>query len=328
MTIKNTQQLKLLFELQLFAEQTDDNHGITVCQIISHLKTKGIRAERKTIYTDIKLLRAVGLDIISKRDGRQHLYYLGKRRFELAELKLLVDSVQASRLITQKKSDELINRLESLASVHEAKQLHRQVILAGRVKSLNESVYYNVDAIHSAITNNVQIQFQYCQWTLEKTMLPRHDGLIYCVSPLALLWNNENYYLIAYSAEEGRTKHFRVDKMLHIFCTEDAREKTTLESFNLPNYANSMFEMFNAEPVDVTLLCDNDKAGAIIDRFGTEIPFTIVDEEHFETTVNVAVSNLFLGWVLGVGGGVHITEPSFAVDEMRKLLRSAAAQYL
>ncbi len=207
------QKLKLLYLMKILLEQTDENHRITMTEIIENLASYNISAERKSLYNDIESLRLYGLDIIGIQEGRTYFYYVGSRRFELAELKLLVDSVQSAKFITAKKSSELIKKLEGLASRYEASKLHRQVFVAGRVKTMNESIYYNVDRIQTAIGENSKITFQYFQWNVEKKMELRHDGAVYKVSPWALSWNDGNYYLIAYDGEKGIIKHFRVENV-------------------------------------------------------------------------------------------------------------------
>ena len=187
------QKLKMLYIVQLFSRETDDAHKLTMPEIIAKLAAEGVNADRKTLYQDFDELRRFGFDIISEKEGRNYYYYLGSRDFELPELKLLVDSVQSSKFITDKKSGQLIKKLESLVSKYEGSQLHRQVIIAGRVKTMNESIYYNVDKIHAAIGADRQIRFKYFDWNLKKEMEPRYGGRWYQLSPWALMWDDEKY---------------------------------------------------------------------------------------------------------------------------------------
>ena len=212
----SNQKLKLIYLMKILLERTDETHSITMPEIIEALAAYDISAERKSLYNDIENLRVYGLDVIGTQEDRTYSYHIGNRQFELAELKLLVDSVQSAKFITAKKSNELIKKIEGLASKYEASQLHRQVFVTGRVKTMNESIYYNVDRIHTAIAENSRITFQYFQWNVDKKMELRHDGALYEVSPWSLSWDDENYYLIAYDGNEGIIKHFRVDKMLYI----------------------------------------------------------------------------------------------------------------
>lgn len=220
----SNQRLKLLYLMKVLLEKTDESHSITMQEILTSLKAYDINAERKSIYTDMDLLRQYGMDIIGTQENRTYHYHIGNRQFELAELKLLVDSIQAAKFLTTKKSNELIKKIEGFASQYEASQLHRQVYVAERVKTMNESIYYNVDMIHSAINQNQKIQFQYFQWNVKKEMELRHNGRFYIESPWALLWDDENYYLIVFDSYENKIKHFRVDKMLKIDFINEKRE--------------------------------------------------------------------------------------------------------
>ena len=321
-------KLKLLYLIRIFWEETDDRNALTAEEIIEKLGERGIHEDRKTLYRDLEELRAFGLDIIREKREWNHFYHLGAREFELPELKLLVDAVQASRFITLNKSRTLIRKLESLTSRHEASRLHRQVFISGRVKTMNESIYYNVDKIHEAINTDMQIRYKYVQWNLEKRAVPRHDGAWYQISPWALMWDNQNYYMVGYDAGEKKIKHFRVDKMQNITVTQEAREgRETFRKFDVPRYANTHFKMFGGEEKAVTLEADNDMAGVIIDRFGKEIEIRPVDDEHFRTDVRVAVSPQFLGWVMSMGGGVRITGPEDVVTLMKSELEKLRKQY-
>ena len=322
------QKLKMLYLARIFAEQTDDEHGLTMAEIIQKLDACGVSADRKTLYLDFEELRRFGLDILSEQRGRNTYYSLGAREFELPELKLLVDSVQAAKFITDKKSRELIRKLEGLVSVHQARQLHRQVLIAGRVKTMNESIYYNIDKLHAAINGDAQIRFQYFQWNVEKQMTLRHGGKWYQVSPWALTWDDENYYLVAYDAADDQIRHYRVDKMLRIRLADEPRlGRERFKAFDMPRYARSLFGMFSGDLASVTLEAENRLAGVLIDRFGKDIPIVSVDAEHFETSVDVVVSPQFFGWIMALGDGVRITAPTPVVRRMREMLRGLDALY-
>ena len=322
------QKLKMLYLLKLFWEDTDDSHALTIAEIIEKLAHYGVNADRKTLYLDFDELRNFGLDIIAEQSGRSWYYHLGNRYFELPELKLLVDSVQSAKFITDKKSNELIRKLETLASRYEAKKLHRQVIISGRVKTMNESIYYNVDKLHEAISTGCQIRFRYYQWNLKKEMELRRDGAWYQISPWALMWDDENYYLVAYDAEEDRIKHYRVDKMRRLSVTEENRlGQDRFQQFNVPKYTKSLFGMNSGEETAVTLEAADHMVGILIDRFGKDIPITPAGESRFRTTVNVAVSSQFLGWIMALGEGIRIVSPPAVVDRMRREAQRLAAQY-
>lgn len=321
------QKLKLLYLTKIFREQTDEEHMLTIAEIIEKLSAYDVSADRKTLYSDFEELRHFGLDIISQQIGRQHYYYLGAREFELPELKLLVDSVQSAKFITAQKSQKLIKKLEGLVSKYEATQLQRQVYITGRVKTMNESIYYNVDKLHAALSADAQIQFQYYQWNVKKEMELRRGGKLYQVSPWGLMWDDEYYYLVAYDAETDKIKHYRVDKMLRIQITDQKRAgKERYQSFNLPNYTKRIFGMFSGEETKVTLEADNSMAGVLIDRFGKDIMLIPQDGGRFRATVDVAISDQFLGWIVALGT-VKIVGPEAVVKKMQAKVSNLIADY-
>lgn len=327
MARSENQKLKLLYIVQLLQERTDEEHPVTTQEIIDYLRTKGIAAERKSIYTDIELLTDYGLDIIRIKE-RPGGCYLASRPFELAELKLLVDAVQASKFITTKKSRELIGKLEDLCSKSQARQLHRQVVVTNRNKAVNENIYYNVDMIYNAIAENVKIQFQYFEWSVNKEMRLRRDGSFYVVSPWLLSWDDENYYLIAYDDRSGEIRHYRVDKMLKIGLRQEERDgKEKFEDFDVAGYSRKTFGMFAGEEETVTLHCDSNLTGVMIDRFGKDVAMRKVDDTHIKARVNVAVSRQFFGWVAGLGAAVKIEAPDRVVADYKNYLREILTQY-
>ncbi len=321
-------KLKMLYLVKIFMQDTDDEHKLTLQQIVDKLGEHDIKADRKTLYQDFEELRQYGFDIISEQIGHNTFYHLGARSFELPELKLLVDSVQAAKFITDRKSRELIRKLEGLTSRHQAQQLHRQVFISGRVKAMNETIYYNIDKIHEAINGDLQICFQYCQWDVNKEMKPRKKGMRYQVSPWAMCWDDENYYLVAYDSEADKIKHYRVDKMQKISMTEDTRlGKERFKEFDIARYAKSVFGMFTGDETEVILQGENSMIGVLIDRFGKDVPLSVVDEDHFEAKVKVALSPQFLGWVMALGRGIRIAGPEDVVERMRDEIRRLNDQY-
>ncbi|MDE5866582.1 MAG: WYL domain-containing protein, partial [Lachnospiraceae bacterium] len=278
----SNQKLKLLYIIKILSEQTDEEHCISTQQLIEELAKYDIKAERKSIYDDINQLIDFGYDIILIKSRVNGGYYMAGREFELAELKLLVEVVQSSKFITLKKSKELIAKIEKLASKPEAKQLQRQVYVANRIKTANESIYYIVDDIHRAIQNNEQISFQYLEWNLEKKLMPRREGKLYRVSPWALTCKDENYYLIAHDNEEDKIKHFRVDKMGSIKALSNVkREGSALfERFDIADYANKTFSMYGGKEESVTLQLENHLIGVVMDRFGQDVSIRERDGEH------------------------------------------------
>ncbi|MBR3276232.1 MAG: WYL domain-containing protein [Eubacterium sp.] len=323
------QKLKLLMLQKILMENTDENHGLSAAEIISRLAVEDISVNRKILYQDFEELRHFGVDIISEKKGRNVYYYIGSREFELPELKLLVDSVQSAKFITEKKSNELIGKLEGLVSKYEARQLHRQVIISGRVKSMNESIYYNVDKIQTAIGENVSITFAYFQWNVKKEMVLRHDGMRYEVSPWALAWDDENYYMIAYDHTDERIKHYRVDKMVKIILTSKPRKgQEKFDEKNSPKYSQKLFSMFGGEPVRVSIEADDSMAGVFIDRFGKDIMIVPKKDGRFRLTVEVEVSDHFLGWIIALGPSVVITGPPQVTERMKEIAETLKTQYL
>lgn len=324
----NNQRLKLLYLTKILLSETDETHGLSMPEIVSRLAAQNVAADRKTLYSDFEELRKFGLDVIGGKEGKHFLYRIVSRDFELPELKLLVDSVQAAKFITEKKSHALIRKLERLVSVHEAKQLQRQVLISGRVKTMNESIYYNVDKLHTAINMDRQICFQYFQWNVEKQQALRHDGALYHVSPWRLLWDDEYYYLVAYDAESCILKHYRVDKMLHITVLNKAREgQEQATASDLAAYSKALFGMFGGEKTRVTLEVSNKLAGVLIDRFGKEIPIIQAGADHFRTTVEVVPSSIFLSWVMSFGENIKVVAPDSVLNALRQLLRELNGIY-
>ena len=319
---------RILYLLKYFQEKSDEKNGVSIRDMQSDLLSKGINADRRTLYRDIEELRSIGYDIIAQRGKGECLYFLASRDFELAELKLLVDAVQSFKFMTEKKSRNLIDKLKSLVSEQDALFLEQHTTAGGQTKSLNEEVYYNVDRIHTAIRENRQIRFQYFQWTVSKEMALRHGGDWYYVSPWGLLWDDENYYLIAYDSENREIRHYRVDKMLHIETQEQERDgEEQFDQFDIGSYSRKMFGMFGGDPVEVKLLCSNDMAGVMIDRFGTGVRMVPVNAEQFYVLVDVVVSEQFLGWVISLGEGVTILEPESAVKAMKETVKRLNKQY-
>lgn len=321
------QKLKLPYLMEQFHRYSDENHLLSIADMIKYLEGCGISAERKSLYDDIEALRLYGMDIIQVK-GPKGGYYLASRDFELPELKLLVDSVQSSRFITQKKTLALIKKVENLASVHEAAQLHRQVYVSNRIKTMNESIYYNVDEIHSGIAQDRKIAFKYFEYTVTKERRFRKGGEDYTVSPYALTWNSENYYMVAYDSAAGKVKHYRVDKMTSIRVTAQPREgKAELGGLDLAEYSGKVFGMFAGKAERVTLRCAEHLAGAVIDRFGKDVIIVATGEGHFSVTVEVVPSLQFMAWVFGFGDEMKIVSPASAVASMRDTLSAVTAMY-
>lgn len=321
------QKMKLLYLMRILSEETDEQHPMSMREIISALEARGVTAERKSLYDDIECLRLFGLDVESTRTDTTR-YYLAARDFELPELKLLVDSVQAAKFITPKKTLSLIGKIERLASVHEARQLRRQVYIANRVKSPNEGIYYNVDSIHGAIAANRRISFRYYEYTVTKQRRFRRNGARYEVSPFALIWDDENYYLVAYDSAEAKIKHFRVDKMNDIARTEQPRDGVErLRAMDMAQYTQKNFGMFGGQESRVVLEFEESLVGVVLDRFGADVSIIGSSEGRFTVSVMVAVSPQFFAWLFGFGDSVRIIGPEEVAGRMRQLALSVAKLY-
>lgn len=321
------QKLKLLYIARMLMQRSDENHLISTAQIIEELNSAGISAERKSIYDDIESLRFFGLDIIQIK-GKNGGYYIGERDFELPELKLLVDSVQSSKFITQDKTYDLIRKIENLASVYDGQLLQRQVYIQNRVKSMNESVYYAVDAVSDAITQNRQITYKYFEFNLKKERVYRHDGQLYKVSPFALVWDNENYYMLAWDSSAEKMKHFRVDKMYGVTMTDEKREGTEVfEKTDMSSYTKSVFGMFGGKEEKVKLRFANHLAGAVIDRFGKDSMLIKDGENHFTISADIVVSPQFFAWVFGFGTDAEVISPENVREKMKNQIQSVYGMY-
>lgn len=322
------QKGKLLQLLHILQDKTDSNHKLTTPQLIDELAKYEISAERKSIYDDIQCLNDLGYDVDcdkSKSGG----YYVASRKIEKYELMPLVDAISSSRFITEKKSRELIKKLESLLSVYEARELDRSVYVSNRIKSDNESIYYTLDSIHDALYRKNKIAFLYCEWNVEKELVPRKNGKKYYANPLGLTWDDEKYYLIAYDDEVGGIRHYRVDKMKDIeVLEENISDVELIRDFDMVSYCNKTFGMYGGTEETVTLRFPANLAGVAIDRFGKEPTFRkVMDGEYFQVRVNVSVSSQFFGWVTGLGSDVSIVAPQNVVDDYRKFISQIANKY-
>ena len=303
-------------------EQTDDTHALTMPQIIAELAKYDIEAQRKSVYDDLDALDLFGIEIIREQDGFRTYYHCGNRDFEIAELKILVDAIQSSKFISEKKTKELIKKLEKNVSTYDSQMINREVKVTGRVKNMDESIYYVIDTIHNAIGQNAAIKFKYFSWNVKGQMEFRRDGAYYNVSPWALHYDDERYYLIGYDHDKKEMRHYRVDKMRDVSITDKKRKgKTEFSRQDKAKYNEQYFRMFGGECETVTLRCKNEMANVIIDQFGKDVKLVPVDEGYFTVKVNVAVSSQFLAWVIALEGGVTIVGPDYVKEKMKNLLK-------
>lgn len=323
----SSHKLKILRVAEILYTQSDQDHPLTVNEILLELDKLGVHAERKSIYDDLDALRSVGMDIIQVR-GRSAGYYVGSRKFQPAELKLLCDSVQSSQFITAKKTEILIRKLESLASVHEAKELAKQVHLSARVKSSNEKVLYNVDELSRAINENSMVRFQYQEYTLSREQKLRRNGHFYEVSPYALIWDSNRYYLLSWDDKNAMLKHFRVDRMVNIVRLPTERSgREAYERLDLSRYSRMVFGMFTGEERNVTMRFHISLVNPVVDHFGRDQAFLPDGEEHFTITAPIVVSPKFFGWIFSFGALAEIVAPADVREAMAAQLRDAGALY-
>lgn len=317
------QRLKLLYLLDYLLEQTDETHTVKVQEIIDHFDNyHKIPIEQKTVCSDLHLLDEYGYE--TQYDGRTRGWRIIGREFETQELQLLIDSVQASRFITQKKAKELTDKLKAKASRFDRVLLERRCYVPNRVRSMNDKIFYSLDDLHIAIANDWQITFRYFYFTPKKERA--YYKKTYSASPYALLWSDNNYYLLAY--ESGKMKHFRVDKMDGIELLAQKREgKEVFKDMKLSERSLRMFSMFSGKVQKVKIRFSNHLANVVIDRFGKDITMIPEDEKHFTIHTDIEVSPQFFGWLCGLGRGVRILAPSEVVEDMGNYVKGIAEMY-
>lgn len=327
---KNTnQKLRMTYLHRIMLQETDGEHGLTMQEILKKLEGFGIKAERRSIYNDLEDLFLTGLEIEKYREGRDYKYRVVGKKFELAEMKLLVDAIQSSKFITETKSRELIKKITAYGSRHEESKLQRQVYVSGRVKTMNEKIYDAVDSIHAAIGDNRQIRFKYWQWNVRLEPEFRHEGAWYQISPWALTWDDENYYLVAYDSDEKKIKHYRVDKMDEVYGCDDKREgQDEFERFNLADYSIKNFGMYGGREEYVTVEIDQEMIGVFVDRFGRNIMVFPIEEGKVIVRFKAAISSHFFGWIFALGKGVKIVGPNSVVEDIREMSCRIYEQYM
>lgn len=333
---KNSKQKqKLLYILKLLYEKSDQDHGVTVSQMIDYLAENEIKAERKSIYDDIKTLKDFGVDIISTK-SKTVRYFIAGRSFELYELKLLVDAVQSSKFITHKKTNELIAKLEGLSSEHDAKKLDRQVFVANRIKAMNEKTHFNIDNVHEAINLSRKISFYYYQWEVTSDLSQkiikkrRNNGERYVVSPWALCWDDENYYLIAYDSKSEKIKHYRIDKMdsVEILHNEKRDGRKMFSKFDTAVYSKQLFGMYGGNLVDIKVRFDKSLIGVVVDKFSKNIFISVNDDGTFDMTTKVMLSPNFYGFIFGLKDKAEILSPKIAREEFIQYIEDVKNKYL
>lgn len=315
----SNQKLKFTYLMKVMLENTDDEHSLTVSRILEELARYGVTAERKSIYADLQDMEMFGIEIIKERIGRDYCYHVGSREFELAEVKLLIDAIQCAKFITERKSRELIGKIRSFVSVYQAQQLQRQVFVQGRIKTMNESIYYSVDEIHNAIINNRKIRFKYFSWQPDKSQYILNGGNWFKVSPWALTWDDEYYYLVAFDDYSKTCKHYRVDKMIKPQMIDERREGAgEFKDLDMALYSKETFGMYGGQKKRVTIHFHNKMCGVFIDRFGKDVTIRPIDEKHSEVNVEVFTSPQFYAWIFGLGKDVKVIGPDEVKEEMKE----------
>ncbi len=330
----NHQKGRLLEVQRILNEDTDENHRISVPDLLERLKTGGIPVERKSLYSDIETLNYYGADIKLQR-GKGSGYFVASRLFDQAELKLLVDAVQCAKFIPRKRTDELTEKLEKLTSKYLARQLQRQVGNAGRVKSDNKQILYIVDTIHQAIDEDKSITFRYKQWVVDRskpggfTSTEKHAGKIYRVSPWVLAWQEENYYLIGYDEDTSSVRHYRVDKISEQKIADYARTgREYFEHFDLSGYVRGRFGMFAGKETEIRLQVKNELVGVLVDRFGSDIVLTPGEKEGwFAVNVSAVPADPFYGWVMSFGDQLRVTAPETVANEVARRAEAIGKMY-
>ncbi|MEG1397629.1 MAG: WYL domain-containing protein [Raoultibacter sp.] len=321
------QKLKMLCLAKMLLEETDDEHGLSMPAIVERLAEQGIAAERKALYRDIALLRDFGLDIITRKGTRTE-YAIGVRRFEFQELLLLVDAVQSSRFLTEKKSDLLVDRIKSLASVHQADRLSKRIHVEGRIKMQNESIYRNIDAIQEAIACKQKIEFHYFEYNVNKEEVLRHNGDLYKETPVNLVYAADYYYLIAYNDKHSDFVRYRVDRMRDLAVAPDAAtHNEAIAHFDVQDFSLRSCSMFGGKEASVTLLVNREIIGSVIDRFGKDVKVVAAGEGAAHVYVPVLESTVFFGWLAQFGTQVRIEKPAKLAQNYRDYLAEIVATY-
>lgn len=318
-------KLRPFYVAKMLNERTDEEHYLTIAQIMDILeKEYGISTSRGTVGDDIKALQEFGMEI-EVEPSTQNRYYLIGRKFDLPELKLLIDATESARFITKEKSDMLVKKLASLSSSNNASALTRNIDVENRIKAENEKIYYIIDALNEAINRKKKVSFQYFTYNVKKQKKLKYDGFTYVFSLYKLIWNGDYYYVVGYSEKHKGIGSFRLDRMARQPNVLDEDAANPPKGFNLNTYLNSMFRMYNGQRKEIELICDNDVMDAIIDKFGKDVKVLANDMKSFRVIVNTAVGSVFYSWVFGFGGKVRIKAPESVKDEYAVMVKSAAA---
>lgn len=322
MAANNRQKLKLVLLLRILERETDPESGLTMPQIIERLRFEGVPAERKSVYRDIAVLRETGADI-QKLPKRPVEYALVRNKLGIDDVMMLIDIVQSSRFITERKSNQLVKDLKGLVSERERKLLDKRVHVRGRVKSLSESIFHSVDLIHEALQRKRKIQFLYFSYGTNFKRAPRHEGKRYEVTPVHVVYAENNYYLAAFDDEDDRIKTYRIDRMELLQVSDaPATRNAAIANYEYEDFAYQSFGMYHGEPVCATLRVNAPLIDVIVDRFGRDVDVMKATDDYADIRVNVRKSAQFFGWVAGLNGGVTIKAPKKLNAEYKDWLKS------
>jgi len=323
----SSQKLKPLYLARVLLENTDENNVMSTTDLVNALAAYDIPVERKSIYDDIEALRHYGMDIELRR-GKKGGYYVASRDFELPELKLLVDAVQSSKIITVKKSRELIKKPSKLTNTSQAKLLNRQVHISGRAKALNESVYYVIDSIHEAINSGTKISFKYFNYDITKNRVYRQSDRLYVRTPVAMCWKDDNYYLVTYAPQfENPYATYRVDRMTEVDVLDEKADKRNDKEFKITEYIKQNFGMYSGETVKAKIAFDESLVSVVLDQFGADTILRPHEDNKFVINVNVAATSVFLSWIFLFGNQVEILEPESLREDMRNMIETSNSIY-
>lgn len=317
---------RLLHTLKYLWEYTDEEHPVTIADILKHLDSMGIHADRKTVASDLQTLLDSGFDIVCTR-LRQNHYFVGSRNLELAELKMIVDAVQAAKFISKSKSLRLIEKVSSMGSTYQAEQLKRRLYVKGKAKTTNEKVHYTVDLLHTAIQSETAVEFQYIEYTPDKEKSLKHNGQMYRLSPYDLVWNNDSYYVFGWSESHSKVVKFRVDRM-HQPKESKAAYRPRPDTYDIEDICEQVFMMYDGKPSIVTLRCANELMKVIIDRFGEDVKTERLDASSFSAEVEVSASPTFYAWLFTYGGKLQILSPQSIKDEYIRQIENTLAEEL
>ncbi|MGN0521715.1 MAG: helix-turn-helix transcriptional regulator [Eubacterium sp.] len=319
----NSSKVKTLAIYKLLEMYSDEDNPLSSTELIDLLKKQGISCERKSIYSDIEALKEIGYDIMTTR-GPKRGFFIASRKFQLPEVMLLVDAVTSAGFITPKKTNSLVDKLKTLVSVNQSESMVSQVYVDSAAnKCDNEEIYIIIDQLHGAITDKKKVKFIYKRRSIDVQNKKKHTEKTFTVSPYALIWKQDHYYLICNNEKYDNLMNLRIDRMKKLsVLDEDIRPFSEVSSykdvFDTQDYSAKMFNMFSGEECQVTLQCDLKLQEEMLDRFGKNIPLRAVDISHFETTVNATLSDGFVSWVMQYGDSMKVIEPQALVDLIKQ----------